>query len=162
MISIAWSQYWAVPCAGRLGLTTASRQAAIMISRFHSASTGSEYFHVRTSPCSVMRISPEKSPGGCARGARGVQNVFLGLAVTDNEVADRAGLVNLFEFSDGSKGCEQLSGRRWQRVMASGFRGNDSGRHVRQGLRKYLGMLPNVEDVQVEAKGANLSQQRVD
>ena len=94
--------------------------------------------------------------------AHHVQNVFFGLAVTHDEVADRAGLVSLFEFSDGSKGCEQLSGRRRQLVMPSGFKGNDSGRHVRQGLRKYLGMLPNVEDVQVEAKGANLSQQRVD
>src|SRR5260221_164620 len=46
---------------------SASRQEAIMISRFHSASTGSAYFQFRTSPCSVIRISPEKSPTGCAR-----------------------------------------------------------------------------------------------
>ena len=46
------------------GIVKASMQAAIMISKFHSASTGSAYFQLSTSPCSVMRISPEKSPTG--------------------------------------------------------------------------------------------------
>ena len=48
-------------------LETLFRDAAIMISRFHSARTGSEYFQFSTSPCSVMRIWPKKSPGGCDR-----------------------------------------------------------------------------------------------
>ena len=58
------------PGAGPPGRVNASSDAAIINSRFHSASTGSEYFQLSTSPCSVMRISPEKSPTGCARIAR--------------------------------------------------------------------------------------------
>ena len=43
--------------AGRI---RASRLAAIINSRFHSARIGSAYFQLRTSPCSVTRIWPEK------------------------------------------------------------------------------------------------------
>ena len=53
--------------AGRGASVNASRLAAIISSRFHSARTGSAYFQLRTSPCSVMRIWPEKHPGGWAR-----------------------------------------------------------------------------------------------
>src|SRR6478672_750336 len=67
---MAGAQRWSAPGAGPRVRVSASRQEAIMISRFHSASTGSEYFQLSTSPCSVMRILPEKSPGGCARMAR--------------------------------------------------------------------------------------------
>ena len=63
---MAGAQRWSAPGAGPRVRVSASRQDAIMISRFHSASTGSAYFQLRTSPCSVMRISPEKSPTGWA------------------------------------------------------------------------------------------------
>ena len=49
---------------------SASSEAAIISSKFHSASTGSAYFQFSTSPCSVIRICPEKSCAGCARIAR--------------------------------------------------------------------------------------------
>ena len=55
------------PLAELLERVSASRLAAIISSKFHSASTASAYFQLRTSPCSVMRMRPEKQPSGCAR-----------------------------------------------------------------------------------------------
>ena len=46
---------------------SASRLAAIINSRFHSASTASAYFPLRTSPCSVMRTTSGETSSGCAR-----------------------------------------------------------------------------------------------
>ena len=43
------------------------RQAAIIDLEVPFRENGIGIFQLRTSPCSVMRSSPEKSPGGCAR-----------------------------------------------------------------------------------------------
>ena len=59
--SMASSQAQRIARAGA-GRVKASRLAAIISSRFHSARTGSAYFQLRTSPCSVTRICPEKHP----------------------------------------------------------------------------------------------------
>ena len=53
-----------------LGRASASSDAAIMSSRLRSARTSSEYFQLRTSPCSVMRSSPSKASMGWAKMAR--------------------------------------------------------------------------------------------
>ena len=47
-------------------------EAAIISSRLRSARTTSEYFQLRTSPCSVMRSSPVKLSMGWAKMARWV------------------------------------------------------------------------------------------
>ena len=54
------------------GRARASREAAIISSRLRSARTTSEYFQLRTSPCSVMRSSPVKLSRGWAKMARWV------------------------------------------------------------------------------------------